>query len=52
MSLDPKVYNPIWALGGQLGTANMTYPQITGPTGPTGVTGPTGPTGPTGNPTA
>ncbi len=56
MSLDPRIYNPIFALGAKLGTGNMTYPSITGPssavTGATGATGATGPTGPTGNPTA
>ena len=55
MSLDPRIYNPIFALGGKLATDNMSYPTITGATGitgPTGATGATGPTGPTGNPTA
>ncbi len=60
MPLDPRLYNPIWELGGKLAPDNMTYPQAptgstnstTGATGPTGATGATGPTGPTGNPTA
>ncbi len=49
MPLDPRVYDPIFNLGGQLATGNMNYPSAaTGPTGPTGVTGPTGARGPTG----
>lgn len=47
MSLDPKVYDPLFRLGMTLGRDNMSYP--TSPTGATGtVTGATGPTGPTG----
>ena len=45
MPLNPKLYDPLWAIGGVLATANETV--STGPTGPTGVTGPTGATGPT-----
>ena len=48
MPLDPRSYNPVFSLGGDLGTANMTYPEVTGATGPTGATGATGVTGPTG----
>ena len=52
MSLNPKIYDPLWSLGAVLATANESV--VTGPTGPTGedgargATGPTGPTGPTG----
>jgi len=46
MSLNPKLYDPLWMLGGQLATGNELV--TTGPTGPTGATGATGPTGPTG----
>lgn len=44
MTLDPKLYDPLWSLGGVLATGNESVT-----TGPTGVTGPTGPTGPTGS---
>ncbi len=46
MPLDPKVYDPLWRLGGVLATGNETV--TTGPTGVTGLTGATGPIGPTG----